>query len=112
MDEELDRTPRAIDVLHASEHHRAEFRAAFGSWRAVVREALGRTVEPTREELLAAIVELHNTVEPDPTIETWREETLYEPRDVYGCPDFDGWTDAKQQAGILIGHRTIFGDGG
>lgn len=109
MDERLDRTPRAVDVLHASAYDRAAFREIFDTWRSAVAAALdGESVDPTREELLARIIELHTTVEADPSIQTWRDRTLYAPRAVYDCESFDGWTDAKQQAGILIGHRTLF----
>ena len=107
MDDELDRTPRVVDVLHAGECDRAAFRAEWNSWRAAIRAAVGqREFEITRAEVLARIIELHETVEADPSIQTWADETLYTPRAVYDDAGFDSWTDAKQSVGIVIWHRT------
>ncbi|PSP66236.1 hypothetical protein BRC85_10740 [Halobacteriales archaeon QS_1_69_70] len=63
MDDDLDHTPRVVDVLH-------------------------------------------ETVEADPSIQTWTEETLYTPHAIYHHAGFDSWTDAKQSVGIVIWHRT------
>jgi hypothetical protein len=107
MADELGHTPRVIDVLHASELARADFRAEWSSWRAVIRAAIGRrSFEITRSEVLARIIELHETVEADPSIQTWSAETLYTPRAVYDDAGFDSWTDAKESVGIVIWHRT------
>jgi hypothetical protein len=108
MADELDRTPRVVDVLHASEYTREAFRAEWNSWRAVVRDALGRqSVEIPRAEVLCRVIELHETVEQDPSIQTWSDETLYTPRAVYEDAGFDSWTDAKESVGIVIWHRTM-----
>lgn len=108
MDETLDRTPRVIDILHASKYNRADYRAVFTSWQEAIRAAVGpRTVEPFRGELLARIIELHVTVEPDPSIQTWNEETLYLPHVFYEGDQFESWTDAKRRAGITITHGGI-----
>lgn len=108
MADELDRTPRVVDVLHASEYTREAFRAEWNTWRAVVRDALGRqSVEIPRAEVLCRVIELHETVEQDPSIQTWSDETLYTPRAVYEDAGFDSWTDAKESVGIVIWHRTM-----
>lgn len=113
MAEELDRKPHVMDVTHASQYDREDFREEFGKWRSVIRAALDTGApDPTREELLMRIIELHVTVESDPSIQTWNEETLYNPHAIYECPAFDGWPDAKQQAGIVLTHRTILGEDG
>lgn len=113
MADRLDRTPRAVDVLHASDYRRAAFREEFGTWRMAVREALDRPApEPGPGELLGRIMELHAEVEPNPSIQTWHEETLYAPRAIYECEAFDGWTDAKTRAGILVGFRNLIPEEG
>lgn len=113
MAEELGRTPRAIDVLHASDYPRTAFRDEFGTWRMAVREALDHGApDPEPGELLARIMELHVEVEANPSIQTWHEETLYAPRAIYECEAFDGWTDAKTRAGILVGFKTLPRDDG
>jgi hypothetical protein len=107
MDDELDRTPRVLDVLHDSEFTRAAFRAEWDSWRGVIQAAIGRrSPEITRGEVLARLIELHRTVEQDPSIQTWSAETLYSPKAVYEDAGFDSWTEAKQSVGIVIWHRT------
>jgi len=107
MDDELDRTPRVLDVLYDSEFTRAAFRAEWESWRGVIQAAIGRrSPEITRGEVLARLIELHRTVEQDPSIQTWSAETLYSPKAVYEDAGFDSWTEAKQSVGIVIWHRT------
>ena len=96
MDDELDRTPRVLDVLHDSEFTRAAFRAEWESWRGVIQAAIGRrSPEITRGEVLARLIELHRTVEQDPSIQTWSAETLYSPKAVYD----DAWRPAEPTAG-------------
>ena len=112
MDDDLDHTPRVVDVLHASEYARAEFRAEWSSWRAAIRDALGQQpFEISRGEVLSRTIELHGTVEADPSIQTWTDETLYTPHAIYHHAGFDSWTDAKQSVGIVIWHRTKPGTG-
>ena len=107
MDDELDRTPRVLDVLYDSEFTRAAFRAEWESWRGVIQAAIGRrSPEITRGEVLARLIELHRTVEQDPSIQTWSAETLYSPKAVYEDAGFDSWTEAKESVGIVIWHRT------
>ena len=75
-------------------------------WPTAARMAARQEFDITRAEVLARIIELHETVEADPSIQTWADETLYTPHAVYDDAGFDSWTDAKQSVGIVIWHRT------
>ena len=45
--------------------------------------------------MLSRTFELHETVEADPSIRTWMDETLYTLHAIYHDAGLDSWTDAR-----------------